>query len=87
MLHKYFSVFRCPVPSICSKYWNHKAEHFIGILQILEKVDRLKLKPDAANGLIERIVMTLSLDNDILNNWRRWWRMVTVKELVCSHEL
>ena len=37
------------------------AEHFMGLLQILEQVDSFKLKPEAANGLIKGVVMIISI--------------------------
>ena len=47
--------------SICGQCRNHMAEHFMGLLQILEQVDSFKLKPEAANGLIKGVVMIISI--------------------------
>merc|ERR1712012_669946 len=47
--------------SICSQCRNHMAEHFMGLLQILEQVDKFNLKPEAANGLIKGVVMIISI--------------------------
>ena len=47
--------------SICSVCRQHMAEHFMGLLQILEQVDKFNLKPEAANGLIKGVVMIISI--------------------------
>merc|ERR1719291_1341726 len=47
--------------SICSTCRGHMAEHFMGLLQILEQVDKFNLKPEAANGLIKGVVMIISI--------------------------
>ena len=39
------------------------AEHFTGLLQILEQIDKFNLKPEAANGLIKGVVMIISIMN------------------------
>ena len=39
------------------------AEHFTGLLQILEQIDQFSLKPEAANGLIKGVVMIISIMN------------------------
>ena len=41
------------------------ADHFLGLLRILEQIDQLNLKPEAANGLIKGVVMIISImDNN-----------------------
>ena len=40
------------------------ADHFLGLLQILEQIDKFNLKPEAANGLIKGVVMIISIMNN-----------------------
>ena len=47
--------------NICSTCRGHMAEHFSGLLQILEQIDQFHLKPEAANGLIKGVVMIISI--------------------------
>jgi len=49
--------------NICSQCRDHMAEHFNGLLQILEQIDKFNLKPEAANGLIKGVVMIISIMN------------------------
>ena len=37
------------------------AEHFTGLILILEQIDEYNLKPEAANGLIKGVVMIISI--------------------------
>lgn len=51
--------------NICSQCRQHMADHFLGLLRILEQIDQLNLKPEAANGLIKGVVMIISImDNN-----------------------
>ena len=34
--------------------------HFLGLLQILEQIDKFNLKPEAANSLIKGVVMIMN---------------------------
>ena len=47
--------------NICSCCRLHMAEHFLGLIQILEQIDQFNIKPDAANGLIKGVVMIISI--------------------------
>jgi len=47
--------------NICSSCRDHMAEHFMGLIQILEQIDQFNLKPEAANGLIKGVVMIISI--------------------------
>ena len=49
--------------AICSQCRANMAEHFSGLLQILEQIDKFSLKPEAANGLIKGVVMIISIMN------------------------
>ena len=40
------------------------ADHFLGLLQILDRIDTFNLKPEAANGLIKGVVMIISIMNN-----------------------
>ena len=50
--------------NICSQCRQHMADHFLGLLQILEQIDKFNLKPEAANGLIKGVVMIISIMNN-----------------------
>ena len=47
--------------AVCSQCRSRMAEHFSGLLQILEQIDQFNLKPEAANGLIKGVVMIISI--------------------------
>ena len=49
--------------NISSQCRTHMAEHFNGLLQILEQIDKFNIKPEAANGLIKGVVMIISIMN------------------------
>lgn len=49
--------------NISSQCRDNMAEHFTGLLQILEQIDKFNLKPEAANGLIKGVVMIISIMN------------------------
>jgi len=49
--------------AICSHCRNRMAEHFNGLLHILQQIDKFNLKPEAANGLIKGVVMIISIMN------------------------
>ena len=50
--------------NICSQCRQHMADHFLGLIQILEQIDKFNLKPEAANGLIKGVVMIISIMNN-----------------------
>ena len=47
--------------AICSQCRGRMAEHFTGLILILEQIDEYNLKPEAANGLIKGVVMIISI--------------------------
>ena len=47
--------------NISSACRQHMADHFTGLLQIIEQIDQFHLKPEAANGLIKGVVMIISI--------------------------
>ena len=49
--------------AICSQCRARMAEHFTGLIQIVEQIDQFALKPEAANGLIKGVVMIISIMN------------------------
>jgi len=49
--------------AICSQCRARMAEHFTGLIQIIEQIDQFALKPEAANGLIKGVVMIISIMN------------------------
>jgi len=46
---------------ICSKCSKHMAQHFTGLLQILEQIDSFNLKPEPAKGLVKGAAVIISI--------------------------